>query len=413
MNRGHEMSSPEEERSSPEASHHEETPPGETHPEEISREDKAPAHKTRRFKRKLTTFLCQEMLFDYATDRLDFERRIAIEEFLDKDKECQQILEGIRWGLEYTERLATTALKPEIIAQLRESENAFSIGRRYSVWSAWPETFRWSVTAIAISAIVAVVVALVPWTRFRFLNEQKSDTIEIAQIPGARIHVDLNDTESNSAAATVATTTESSGDLPPGELDEGSGDEHADHDHGRDHAITLEERPPVVAAHPPSKPVAVAPPPPSSPPPRSTLPSVLASRTAAPIDASAIPTLSGSGADPGAEEAASASEGSDRKEFKARGYVFRAFMTLSNLEEIGPKITEHIKELGGEKAGEVELGWKRGTGRYYHFSLPEVNEEKILERLRAYGPVRISKDPHPRVMPQGQLRFILWIEAAN
>jgi hypothetical protein len=95
----------------------------------------------------------------------------------------------------------------------------------------------------------------------------------------------------------------------------------------------------------------------------------------------------------------------------SRGYVYRAFMTLADLENVAPKITQQIKELGAEKAGEVELGWRRGSGRYYHFSMPESNEQRLLETLRGYGPVRISKDPHPRVMPEGQVRFILWVES--
>lgn len=88
-------------------------------------------------------------------------------------------------------------------------------------------------------------------------------------------------------------------------------------------------------------------------------------------------------------------------------------MTLDNLEEIGPKMRDDIVALGGEKAGEVELGWKRGSGRYYHFALPEENEKKLLERLQVYGPVRISKDPHPRVMPPGKVRFILWVDVPD
>jgi hypothetical protein len=103
----------------------------------------------------------------------------------------------------------------------------------------------------------------------------------------------------------------------------------------------------------------------------------------------------------------------EKKDAKAKGFVYRAFMTLNDLPTLAPKITEEIRSLGGEKAGEVELGWKRGTGHYYHFALPQSNEERLLEKLRAYGPVRISKDPHPRVMPEGQVRFILWIESAE
>jgi hypothetical protein len=97
----------------------------------------------------------------------------------------------------------------------------------------------------------------------------------------------------------------------------------------------------------------------------------------------------------------------------SRSFVYRAFMTLSDLEDITPKITQQIKELGAEKAGEVELGWRRGSGRYYHFTIPENSEQRLLESLRVYGPVRISKDPHPRLMPEGQVRFILWIESGN
>jgi hypothetical protein len=95
----------------------------------------------------------------------------------------------------------------------------------------------------------------------------------------------------------------------------------------------------------------------------------------------------------------------------SRGFVYRAFMTLADIENVAPKITQQLKELGAEKAGEVELGWRRGSGRYYHFSMPESNEQRLLENLRGYGPVRISKDPHPRVMPDGQVRFILWVES--
>jgi hypothetical protein len=96
-----------------------------------------------------------------------------------------------------------------------------------------------------------------------------------------------------------------------------------------------------------------------------------------------------------------------------QGVVNRAFMSIDRLDELAPKIVVQIKELGAEKAGEVELGWKRGTGRYFHFAIPETNEARLLEVLRAYGPVRISKDVHPRVMPPGQLRFILWIESSG
>ena len=103
--------------------------------------------------------------------------------------------------------------------------------------------------------------------------------------------------------------------------------------------------------------------------------------------------------------------GTEKKDAKAKGFVYRAFMSITNVDEASEQIVQQIKELGGVKAGEVELGWKRGSLRYFHFTMPQANEELLLEQLRAYGPVRISKDPHPRVMPEGQVRFILSIDA--
>lgn len=345
-----------------------------------------------RFKRKLTPFLCQEMLFDYAVDRLDSERKSAVTEFLQTDKECQTLLENIRKGLEYTESLKKTHLHESVVEQLSQAESVLSLSRKYSSWRRWPETLRWSLTAIIISTVLAMFIGVVPWAKLKALFPKKSDTVEIAQI-----------------GKLPDRPTDESQDHPPGDAtsEEGSGDEeieaannHGDtsikqniareqsHDDG-DEGDEVEA--PRVAARAP-----VAPPP--SPP------VAVAEKAAQPSQAkpnSALPDQSGE------EKAESKSES------KAKGFVYRAFMTLGSLDDIGPKIVENIKELGGEKAGEVELGWKRGTGRYFHFALPEDNEERLLEKLRAYGPVRISKDPHPRVMPTGQIRVILWVESAK
>lgn len=88
-------------------------------------------------------------------------------------------------------------------------------------------------------------------------------------------------------------------------------------------------------------------------------------------------------------------------------------MKLDNLDETVPNIVQTIKELGGIKAGQVELGWRKPKGSYFHFSLPESNYERLMKILRNFGPVQIYKDPHSRLMPKGKVRFILWIEDAR
>jgi len=346
-----------------------------------------------KFKRKLTPFLCQEMLYDYAVGRLDSERKQAVEEFLAGDKDSARLLEGIRGGLEYSDRLAATEVKAEVLAHLSEAESAISLGRRYSYWREWPDSVRWSITAVFVSILLAGLVAVIPWKNFpavrgmlaSVLKVKKPDVIEIAQLtrPSEEDQAEVHQDQQEGDTA----------------IEEGSGDEEMDMaDEGAPPEGHVQQAPPGVAAKPP------APSPLQLP-----LPVAVTGSVAASPGQAAKP-----GATPLAKVAADEeTQAPAAKENKPKGFVYRAYMTLGNLDDLGPKITEHITELGGEKAGEVELGWKRGTGRYYHFTVPEEGEEKLLEKLRAYGPVRISKDPHPRIMPEGQVRFILWIEAAE
>jgi len=348
-----------------------------------------------KFRRKLTPFLCREMLFDYATGNLDATRRVAMEEFLRTDKECQGIHEEIRKGIEYAEHLASLQVNQAVLMELRDVENAISLSRRYTSWYEWPETLRWSITAVMISMILAGAVAVVPWKNIPILRQwvdsafkvKQLEVIEVAQLPRA-----------SDEAQIEAVQEQQEGTLP---IDEGSGDEETE--------VVLEVLPdtdqaPVTVQLPLTMLGALALVPPSP------TPNLLQASPGqlSPIPDSSFKTVA---AEPTA--AATETKATSRAESRASGFVSRAFMTLTNLDDIGPKIVDHIVELGGEKAGEVELGWERGTGRYYHFVLPEEGQERLLEKLRAYGPVRLSKDPHPRVMPAGQVRFILWIEAGN
>lgn len=93
-----------------------------------------------------------------------------------------------------------------------------------------------------------------------------------------------------------------------------------------------------------------------------------------------------------------------------RGFVYRMSMPTSKVEAITPDVRAKIEALGGKKAGEVELGWKRRSGSYFHFAMPESGYDTLVEYLRGHSPVRIQKAPHRRIMPAGQIRIILWLE---
>lgn len=340
-------------------------------------------------KRKLTPFLAHEMLFDYVTDHLDPGRRQAIEEFVKDDRESQNLLEAIRRGISYSESLKKIELSASSFEELEQAESFITLSRRLARFSQWPDSLRWSLIALVISVCTAGVVVLIPWNLLPMLQsgpKAESGTVEIARVDGRKLP---------DGTVAIAVTDDETDDQQTGPM-EGSGDEEfAEESSGAVPTTSSVSVPTAVISSPklptPAPVVSVA----SAPAVKMNAPVSAPQGIPKPVAVAPVATP------PPIVTSAKAS----------RGYVYRAFMTLADLENVAPKITQQIKELGAEKAGEVELGWRRGSGRYYHFSMPESNEQRLLETLRGYGPVRISKDPHPRVMPEGQVRFILWVES--
>ena len=94
--------------------------------------------------------------------------------------------------------------------------------------------------------------------------------------------------------------------------------------------------------------------------------------------------------------------------------MYRGEVKLTNINASGAKITAKIGELGGRKAGEVNLGWKRNTtSLYYHFTIPETKYKDLLAFLSSYGKINMMKEKHPRLMPEGIVRVILNVDEAQ
>ena len=95
---------------------------------------------------------------------------------------------------------------------------------------------------------------------------------------------------------------------------------------------------------------------------------------------------------------------------KGNAYVYRMVMFVDNVDKITPELVKMMKTLGAEKAGEVELGWRRKGGSYFHFTIPQSNNQLLQDSLKKYSNFNLIKSSHPRVMPDGIERFILWVE---
>jgi hypothetical protein len=134
---------------------------------------------------------------------------------------------------------------------------------------------------------------------------------------------------------------------------------------------------------------------PATPPAPVATPVAVAKATPKPVEAKETETAA-------ADTTATATSG---------GFLYRGEVEITNIDSNGPKITEKIAELGGRKAGSVELGWKKTpTSMYYHFTIPEAKYQDLLTFLAQYGKPKISKEKHPRVMPDGIIRLIVTVD---
>lgn len=88
--------------------------------------------------------------------------------------------------------------------------------------------------------------------------------------------------------------------------------------------------------------------------------------------------------------------------------VYRGSITVTDFEQVASIIRDRVIAVGGKKAGEVELGWiKNQNISYFHFIFPTEKRAEIVSFIQQYGNLQYKFEPHPRVLPLGQSRFII------
>lgn len=331
--------------------------------------------------REVTSFLGHEMLFDYIAGTLDEERKRAIDEFLNKSKEAQLDLIKILNGMKYAEQLAETVVSQDLLEKVQEPETYLSVLLKKSKFDQWPLSVKWSIEALIVVTGIVGLLVLVPWDKALKLDLfPTSQEVTLAEVRKA------SKPESEVAQHVEAPEVPQFVDEPSGKSPSvnKSGSKEKEKDKDKDKIKTK------VAAN--------------SPPAISSAPGVLATTVPA------VVAPSGTGVVAGApEKTTPVSEPPATATFA--GSLYRGVLKVTNAEAISPKITEKIVNLGGRKAGEVDLGWKKGeTAYYYHFTLPEAKYAELETYLSEYSSAKISKEKHPRTMPDGIIRLIIQVE---
>ncbi|OYZ23633.1 MAG: hypothetical protein B7Y39_04030 [Bdellovibrio sp. 28-41-41] len=336
----------------------------------------------------MSDFVANHLLFEYARNTLDPERKQSVEKALEAAPELQNEFIKLINGIQYCEKLSETLINDAAIKQieLQSSQVNFIVNRLR--WHQWPLGFRWLVEAGVVALLLVVVLNVLPLNRIIHLNEGADNQTIVAEVERKK-KPDLGESQEANVEKPDFTDEEVKQPLAVATKDK------------TPNGAKLKEDPvPTVTA--PTKPVAVATKPPEPP-------VSVAATTTPPVSATtpavAIPPK------PTTQPVAVVSSPVTEKSAKSTGWIYRGQFLVTNAEAVSPKIKDKIKELGGQKAGEVEIGWLKTPNVYYfHFTVPEAKLVELEALLKEYSSGKIIKEAHPRVMPDGIIRMLFTVE---
>lgn len=380
--------------------------------------------------RPLSPFHAREMLYEYACGSLDAIRSQALEEYLKTDSNLQSELARIRQSLAYLERLSDFKVSPEKIAQLRVSTTWAERMAEKLRMEDWPAGVKLGLESMAVVSAIFVIAIAVPWNSLFEVIQDETGSTTLAEIRRdfrpqnsldeypedslmemvKGIVFDDEGTPENESrkgvrqiAAVPQISKNESSDVLPDEIQTQTA--------ANVKTVEAAKTPPAAAGVPASSGFTKA-----ENSKRETSSVTASSAPQAPVAAPA-PTMpqasSMAGTGPVVEPAAAKVTAGAKDPLFNQGFLYRGRLKATNVEAITPKLVEFVTELGGRKAGQVDLGWSKGQGSYFHFTIPEAKYEELVKFFREYGSLAISKERHSKVMPEGIIRLIIEVEEKN
>jgi outer membrane biosynthesis protein TonB len=330
--------------------------------------------------REVSPFIGHELLYDYLIGGLDQERKHAVEEHLKFSRDAQLDLNKIQGGQVYAEKLSETVVSQPILDQLNSPTTYLTTLMQKSNFERWPVGLKWGLEALVVVSVIVVLLSVAPWEKI----------MKIGVSPTSK-EIILAEATKEKTPATLEAQKKTE--------EQNSSTKYAD------------EGAPQI----PDKKVAAAKATPT-PAPEAKRP---APETKSETKPAAKEPVKAAAAVAVAKEEAKTSDDektqtADDAKPQSGGFLYRGSIAITNIEMVGPKIKDKIMELGGRKAGDVELGWqKMPSSQYFHFTIPEAKYPELLTFLGEYGKVRIGKEKHPRVMPDGIVRLIITVDEAK
>jgi hypothetical protein len=323
-------------------------------------------------RKKLTKFLCQELLYEFVTHNLDSAREKEVTDYLATCRDSQRELDNLNKGLRFAMSGAKTKVSPAMLNALENFEPQWK--KQMRAWTIWSSQRGWkSLPYVFVAGILILGIAVArPWVSktdadVTLAEQLKMEPDMLPQAPPQEMPKTPTMEPLVMAQSSAVTVKPESAPYKPDLME-----------------TIVKDWVPTL---------------------RTLKPSVIIAQGSAAIEAAAERAKVSS------KEAEAQNTIATVDEAMGRGYLFRTIMQVPDFQNSWPAIRDKIVALGGKVAGNVELGWlRKGDESYFHFTLPESNMNELEIFLGTFGPVQFSKDRHPRVMPEGQIRIIMSVK---
>lgn len=341
--------------------------------------------------RVISRFHAEELLYEYVQGTLDSGRAAGVKSIVDQDPKLKAEIEGIRRALAYCDTLGRIQFEAQRIEEVRTESTALDHFLKKMKIHEWPGGIRVGMESLFVVSLVFFFALMVPWNTLISVLQENQGTVILSEVSK-----EMQAPESKNDFPVVAQKK-----LPAEQQAKSENLNRIDFD---DEGVPNEDlagiRKPVEALGAVGATVVLSP---------------------LSIKAAPSPVVPSAGApeapvkkEPDLKERlATAREPAKEKAEARSGWLHKGRLTLTNVSSLTPKLVEAVNSLGGRKAGQVPLGWAKGKGSYFHFTIPEAKYEELLSTLKNFGTLKITRDPHDRVMPEGIVRVIIDVEEAS
>ncbi|MEZ4870794.1 MAG: hypothetical protein R2827_00840 [Bdellovibrionales bacterium] len=318
-------------------------------------------------KRRLSRFLAQEMLYDYVAGSLDEDREKAVKEFLEQDEELKREEQALRQAIKYCNQLSETQISEPLAKQIGTQFNLLPYIVDKLGWSNWPDLAKWAIQALGLSLAVAVGAMFLPWDRLGF--ESRPGETEIVVV----------EKDADNPVATVATPVPDSQNIEESEIQVAVNTKNLE--------VKQKIAEKIQEANSDAENEVV--------------------KSESEIQADEKTRIEAG------KRLEAAKKQKEVKEPTGNPFVYRGNIRASKLDEATQDLVNTIKQLGGRKGGKVEIGWRKPNASYFHFIVNEEHLGQIRKAFGKYGEFELTKTPHRRMMPAGEIRFIIEVKDAS